>query len=122
EIKTAQVTRNHTNFTIELENPRLWWTHDLGTPHLYTLEVELLCDDETIDSETTQVGVRTIEVMQQDEEGNNRFTFVLNWVEIFAKGANWIPIDNFIRATPDSRYSQLLTQAKEAHMNMIRVW
>ncbi|MGN7297104.1 beta-mannosidase [Ferdinandcohnia sp. SAFN-114] len=121
-IKTAQVTRNHVNFTIELENPKLWWTHDLGTPHLYTLDVELLCDDETIDSETTQVGVRTIEVMQKDAEGNNRFTFVLNGVEIFAKGANWIPIDSFIGATPDSRYSQLLTQAREAHMNMIRVW
>lgn len=121
-IKTAPVQKNHVNFIIELEKPKLWWTHDLGTPHLYTLDVELVCEGEVLDSHITDVGVRTIEVLQKDAEGHTRFTFVLNGVEMFAKGANWIPIDSFIGATPDSRYSQLLTQAKEAHMNMVRIW
>ncbi|WP_420490426.1 hypothetical protein [Neobacillus niacini] len=94
----------------------------MGTPHLYDLTVRLSCEGELLDEHSTEVGVRRIEVMQKDAEGNACFTFVLNGVEIFAKGANWIPIDSFIGPAPDSRYSQLLLQAKQSHMNMIRVW
>jgi beta-mannosidase len=121
-VKTGKVVRNQARFTLEVEQPKLWWTHDLGTPHLYDVTVRLLCEDGQVDERSTEIGIRTIEVMQKDAEGNSRFTFVLNGIEIFAKGANWIPIDSFIGPAPDSRYSQLLLQAKQSHMNMIRVW
>jgi beta-mannosidase len=121
-VKTGKVVRNKVGFTLEVENPRLWWTHDLGTPNLYNLTVRLSCEGEQVDEHSTEIGIRTIEVMQKDAEGNARFTFVLNGVEIFAKGANWIPIDSFIGPAPDSRYSQLLLQAKQSHMNMMRIW
>ncbi|WP_026562630.1 glycoside hydrolase family 2 protein [Bacillus sp. J37] len=121
-VKKEKIERNHTHFVIEMDNPTLWWTHDLGTPHLYNVHIRLLCHEEEIDSHTSDIGIRTIEVMQRGQDGHARFTFVLNGVEIFAKGANWIPIDSFIGPTPDVRYSQLLNQAKEAHMNMMRVW
>ena len=121
-VLTEKAKHNRAGFTVEVDNPKLWWTHDLGTPHLYQVTVRLACEGEEVDEHTTEMGIRTIEVMQKDADGNARFTFVLNGVEIFAKGANWIPIDSFIGSTPDSRYSQLLLQAKEANMNMIRVW
>jgi beta-mannosidase len=107
---------------VVVEDPKLWWTHDLGTPHLYSLNVSLYAGEQKIDARQEDFGIRTIEVLRVDEEGNHCFTFVLNGEKIFAKGANWIPIDSFIAAVPDARYKHLIKMSKDANMNMLRVW
>ncbi|WP_375105441.1 glycoside hydrolase family 2 protein [Paenibacillus sp. RS8] len=112
----------HHSVTLRVIDPKLWWTHDLGTPFLYQLRVTLFADGEPIDTYEQRFGIRKIELMQLDEEGRHAFTFVLNGVKVFAKGANWIPIDSFIATVPDSRYTHLLQMAKAANMNMIRAW
>ncbi|WML29829.1 glycoside hydrolase family 2 protein [Neobacillus sp. OS1-32] len=117
-----KIVGKSTVMNLEVPAPKLWWTHDIGTPHLYQLQVVLFADGIQIDCRSEDFGIRTIEVMQTDEKGNHRFTFVLNGVKIFAKGANWIPIDSFIGAVPDSRYQHLIGMAKDANMNMLRVW
>ncbi|MCL6518112.1 hypothetical protein, partial [Alicyclobacillus sp.] len=107
---------------IEVPRPKLWWTHDLGEPHLYTLAVEVFAGGERVASRRLQIGIRTLEVRTRDDAGRPAFTLVLNGVPVFAKGANWIPVDSFIAAAPDSRYLALLELVREAHMNMLRVW
>jgi beta-mannosidase len=107
---------------LSVSNPSLWWTHDLGEPYLYHLKVTLLCNEESVDVHEQRFGIRTLELMQRDEHGQHAFTFVLNGVKLFAKGANWIPIDSFIAAVPDTRYQHLIHMAKDANMNMLRVW
>jgi beta-mannosidase len=57
-----------------------------------------------------------------DEPGTRFFRFVLNGVPIFARGADWIPADSFVGAIPNQRYEMLLAAARDAHMNMIRIW
>jgi beta-galactosidase/beta-glucuronidase len=48
--------------------------------------------------------------------------FRVNGIPFFAKGACWIPEDNFLdRVTPEI-YKQRLGDAVAANMNMIRVW
>ncbi|WP_338788199.1 beta-mannosidase [Metabacillus sp. FJAT-53654] len=121
-VGKATVNGKKAKVALQINNPKLWWTHDLGTPHLYQLTVQLHLDGEVIDRREEEVGIRTIEVLQKDEQGNHCFTFVLNGVKLFAKGANWIPIDSFIGAAPDSRYRHLVKMAKNANMNMLRVW
>lgn len=122
EYINVATTSIASSLLLEINNPKLWWTHDLGEPYLYKLEASLFKDDELLSQEIQQIGIRTIDVKLEDDDGNKRFTFVLNGVVIFAKGANWIPIDCFIGPTPDLRYSQLITLAKEGNMNMLRVW
>ncbi|NPV66669.1 MAG: glycoside hydrolase family 2 protein [Anaerolineae bacterium] len=110
---------------LTIKAPTLWWTHDLGDPALYTLEVDLLAGDAVVDTWRGRVGVRTVALDQSvdtAEPGTRFFRFVLNGVPIFAKGANWIPADSFVGAIPAERYEMLLTAAREAHMNMLRVW
>jgi beta-mannosidase len=110
---------------LTVENPRLWWTHDLGEPVLYDLRVDLLQEGEILDSRESRVGIRKLELDQSpdpDERGTRFFRFVLNGVPIFARGADWIPADSFIGAIKDERYEELLLAAKEANMNMLRVW
>ncbi|WP_163194313.1 beta-mannosidase [Clostridium thermarum] len=107
---------------LTVTNPKLWWTHDLGTPYLYNFNVDLLTEDKNLDSYNSKVGIRTVKVRQEDALGNKRFIFVLNGVETFSKGANWVPAHNFIGAIKDETYVKWVTNAKDCNMNMLRVW
>ncbi|MFC3881998.1 glycoside hydrolase family 2 protein [Bacillus songklensis] len=118
----VQMNGKRASVILNINKPKLWWTHDLGIPNLYRLAVNLYANKEKIDETIQNFGIRTIEVQQKNESGEYSFTFVLNGVKIFAKGANWIPIDSFLASTPDSRYKHLIQMAKDANMNMLRVW
>ncbi len=108
-----------------MKEPKLWWTHDLGEPHLYALHVDLLAGGEVVERQTVEAGIRTIELDQSpdpDEPGTRFFRFVLNGVPIFAKGADWIPAHSFVGGLKPARYELLLTMARDANMNMLRIW
>jgi len=45
---------------LEIANPKLWWTRELGAQPLYALSVTLLHGGETVDRRTLDVGIRTI--------------------------------------------------------------
>jgi beta-mannosidase len=119
------ITEGMAEVVLDVESPALWWTHDLGEPALYDLVVRLRTENLILDERQERVGIRTIRVDQSpdpDEPGCKFFTFVLNDVPIFAKGANWIPADSFLSQMTEGRYRELLELAVEAHMNMLRVW
>ncbi len=121
-LDAGQTTRT---IYLEIEDPHLWWTHDLGEPVLYDLEVTLLDGEQVLDRRHESVGVRTIGLDRSpdpDEPGTYFFRFVLNGVPIFARGADWIPADSFVGAIDDERYETLLRAAIEANMNMLRIW
>jgi beta-mannosidase len=110
---------------LAVPDPDLWWTHELGIPALYDLEVALEYDDQLLDSDRERVGICTVSWDQSpdgDEPGASFFTPVLNGVRLFAKGANWVPADSFLSEVDESQYRDLLELAAEAHMNMLRVW
>jgi beta-mannosidase len=110
---------------LEVEDPKLWWTHDLGEPHLYGLEVTLLEGAEGLDRREQRVGIRTLGLDQSpdpDEPGTRFFRFVLNGVPVFARGANWIPAHSFVGSIEPERYERLVSVARDANMNMLRVW
>jgi len=110
---------------LTLENPRLWWTADLGDQPLYTLTVRLSADDRLLDETRQLIGIRSIVLDQSpdpDEPGATFFRFVLNGREIFAKGACWVPTTSFVGDVASEPYERLIDQAVSANMNMIRVW
>lgn len=105
-----------------LKNPKLWWCNGVGEPHLYKWQAEIVCDNRTLVSENSLVGVRTFAIEEQPDEQGASFRFVLNGKPIFSKGTNYIPQDLFTNRVSDARYEKLLTAAVEANMNTIRVW
>lgn len=121
-LKTVSLVDGNASLKLKVDNPKLWWSHDLGNPSLYDLSVNLKNISNVIDTYATKVGIRTIEVMQKDPCGENKFTFVLNGVETFSKGANWVPAHNFIGAIKDNTYIKWIAMAKECNMNMLRIW
>ena len=105
-----------------IRKPRLWWPNGYGKPNLYPLKVKLLSNGKAVDSKELDVGIRTVELVQEkDAEGRN-FLFKVNGVPVYCRGANFIPTDNFLHRTTDEKYSQLLQMAADANMNMLRIW
>lgn len=108
--------------TFSIDNPERWWPNGMGSQKLYHVTIRLLKDAQIIDTSSTKTGLRTIELVQQKDRSGKSFYFKVNGKPFFAKGANYIPQDNFLtRVTPD-RYEHILQSAADAHMNMIRVW
>ncbi|TCL61943.1 beta-mannosidase [Hydrogenispora ethanolica] len=119
---TVALREGRAALRLTVPEPKLWWTHDLGEPALYDLTVLLKDGATMVDSYSTPIGIRTLTVQQRTEDGQKRFTFVLNGVPTFAKGANWIPAHSFIGAIGEDAYRQWIAIAKEGRMNMLRVW
>lgn len=112
--------------TIDIAEPQLWWTADLGAQPLYSLKAQLYEGEQLLDTLQQRIGLRTITLDTSDdadEPGSQFFRFVLNGVPIFARGACWIPASSFIGAIADvSYYRPLLENAVRGNMNMLRVW
>jgi beta-mannosidase len=102
---------------IRVETPKLWWPAGSGEQPLSTLVVSV-CGDRVEKS----IGFRTIELLTDKDAAGSRFAFRVNGVEIFCRGANWIPADALFSRVSQSGVEDLLQSAVDANMNMIRVW
>lgn len=105
----------------EIQSPKLWWTNGLGEAHLYNITGELQAGERKI-SEKTRIGVRTIELVREEDEHGTSFYFKLNGHPVFMKGANIIPNDMFIPRVTDENYRTMIETTKNSNMNMLRVW
>lgn len=123
--RVIELTGARTSIEIDIDNPRLWWTPELGDAHLYTLHVFLREGERIVGFRDTRVGIRTIAIdtsADTEEPGADFFRFVLNGVPIFARGVCWVPASSFVGAVDELHYRRLLQMAADANMNMIRVW
>ncbi len=121
--KVLQV-KNENKFEAQLniQNPKLWWPNGMVEPNLYNLNVQIINEvDEVVDEVNRKVGIRTVD-LKLEENNQPQFQFVVNGKPIFAKGANWIPADSFLPRVNEEKYRKLLVFAKEANMNIVRVW
>jgi beta-mannosidase len=121
----APVLEGQASGSLTVENPALWWPNGFGEPTLYELEVTLWQGQTLLDTFSDRVGLRTLSLDRSPdpaEPGTEFFTFVVNGVPIFAKGANWIPADLLNGRITPGRYEELFRLLVEAHGNMLRVW
>jgi beta-mannosidase len=106
-----------------VKHPKLWWPNNMGDQPLYKVTVELLDAEGTLlDITEKRIGLRTLELDRHPDQWGESFQFVVNGVPFFAKGANWIPADAIQARMTQERYHQLVQDAAEANMNMLRVW
>ena len=100
---------------LHVENPRVWWSWDLGKPELYTLAVAVEEAGAVSDCNETTFGIRKIE-SRLTEDGYRQMT--LNSKDILIKGAGWTD-DLFLRDTPES-IEQQVRYVMDMNMNLIR--
>ena len=123
---------------LDIPNARLWYPAGYGEQPLYTLK---------LNGTTYPFGVRTALIQQLPDETDSPyyqkcleikdsvsgeiydrneefsgFQLHINGVPVMCKGANWVPSEPFPSAETDEKITTLLTLAKVAGVNMLRVW
>ncbi|MFA6930235.1 MAG: hypothetical protein WCT05_07910 [Lentisphaeria bacterium] len=119
ESLSLQHGSNSKTLKFTLENAEKWYPAGYGQPSLYKLFLTL--DGIT---KTALVAFRDLEMRRNPgtPEGARNLTFTVNGIEIFARGANWVPIDLLPSRATDADYRELVQWAGVAHFNMFRVW
>ncbi|MBQ2827878.1 MAG: hypothetical protein IJF20_01410 [Clostridia bacterium] len=123
---------------IDIPHAQLWYPAGYGEQPLYKL---------IINSKEFTFGIRSARILQlPDEKGgeyykkcleikdsvsgreydrNEDFSgclLLINNIPVMCKGANWVPSEPFPSAETDKKITSLLSLAKEAGVNMLRVW
>ena len=123
---------------IDIPNAQLWYPHGYGDQPLYTLH---------IGGKIYPFGIRTVVIEQltdtpgsawhqkclqlqnspsgkryDQNESFSGFRLLINGIPILCKGANWVPCEPFPSAETDEKITTLLSLAREAGLNMMRVW
>ena len=116
-----------TDREITLDQPHLWWCNGQGEPYLYRW---VLSNGK--ETRSGKLGFRRVRFIRnegaKDPKGFPKsryapaFTLVLNGRRILAKGTNWVNPNIFWGQTDRKRYDELLTLARDANMNILRMW
>ena len=118
----AKAQANSFEIPITIENPIFWWPHNLGTPHLYEVEVQLVQKGIVRDEVVVNHGVRNVSLIAEEDQHGQSFYFNVNGVPVYMKGANYIPQNSLQNRVTEQHYETLLQDVVDANMNMLRVW
>jgi beta-mannosidase len=76
--------------------------------------VEVRDGQKILDLTESSVGLRSVEF--------DDWTLRVNGQPVYARGANWVPADILPGRVRETDYQALLSLARQANMNMLRVW
>ena len=123
-LSLARGTQEHT-IAFDLRDARLWNPWDRGEPNLYEIGIRVESVDGTqLDSLAETFGVRSIELARAPGAPARAepWTFIVNSRREFLRGANWVPLDAIPARVTRAEYAARLKQARDAHINFLRVW
>ena len=98
-----------------VENPRIWWTREMGTPELYHLSVSFRKGEKVSHGRSVTFGIRDIR-SEVDALGHRQF--ILNGRKVLVKAGGWSD-DIFLQDTPESLKAQIEMVA-DMGLNCIR--
>lgn len=126
EVAKKQVSltkgTNRVQMDYTIANPRLWWPNGLGEPYLYDFKTALTVNSKEADSRSQEIGLRSIVLHNDKDQYGHNLYFEVNGKPVFMKGADMVPLDNFLPRITRERYEKHVLDAKAVNMNMIRVW
>jgi len=122
EKKVKVQSSKEYRIVFKIKDPKLWWCNGEGDQNLYLLQAKITdARNAILDEVQKNIGIRTIELILKDKR-EPTFKFRINGRDIFSKGVNWIPADSFLPRVTAMKYSDLLSLAKQANINFVRVW
>ncbi|MDP9362663.1 MAG: beta-galactosidase [Chloroflexota bacterium] len=112
-IRVGPGTERHT-LVVQVSEPALWWTWDLGEPHLEPCLISLRRDGRAIDEKHVAVGLREIVF------DANRGEWFLNGRRFFVRGTNVVPT-LWLGQYDQTAIDRDIRLLREAHVNGVRV-
>ena len=135
EVFSKELTaKGEVKYEFEIENPKLWWCHNQGEQNRYEIYAELYDENgHLLDSAVKKTGFKRIKLLTNegtynipqvfpDTQAEAPASIELNGRRIFAKGSNWVPAEIFPGLITEETYRIRLTLAKDANMNILRLW
>lgn len=107
---------------VTVDHPALWYPTGYGAHPLYTVAAHVRFNGEAADRAEKSTGLRTVELVREADAKGRGFVIKVNGTPIFMKGANLIPFDSFAPRVTAERMEAILTDARAANMNMVRIW
>ncbi|OGV55901.1 MAG: hypothetical protein A2X49_07910 [Lentisphaerae bacterium GWF2_52_8] len=102
---------------LSIKNPSLWWPNGYGEQALHDFTVKA-CGGMV----KKKLGLRSLELINKEDAKGLSMFFRVNGVDVFCKGADWIPCDALPQRQTKEAIDDLLTSAAKVGMNMLRVW
>src|SRR3990167_7124976 len=135
-LNGTSVIKQTLSFEHITSQSELWMPRGYGNPTLFNLSITY---QSTISSTnkslstplprfqtvTQQLGFRDVQIVQEPVPGSEiglSFYISVNGVPVYAKGANWIPVDAFESRVTPKRIGELIESAYLANMNILRNW
>ncbi|TWB41056.1 beta-mannosidase [Nitrospirillum pindoramense] len=119
---TLDAGTNQVSLPLRIDHPHLWYPVGYGAPDLYTFKATISDGAEVVATTARRTGLRQVELRRTPDQWGKSFEFVVNGIPVFAKGANLIPMDSFPSRVPAETARALLQSARDANMNMLRMW
>lgn len=119
---TLQPGTNQVDISLKIDNPKRWMPIHWGEQHLYDFVATVTNDKEVIARKEVRTGLRSVRLVQEEDEQGRSFFFEVNGNPIFAKGANYIPGEIFTTQQEGEYYDRLFDNMLSANMNFVRVW
>ncbi|HEY0308089.1 MAG TPA: glycoside hydrolase family 2 protein [Acidobacteriaceae bacterium] len=113
---------NMLSLPFSIRKPKLWFPTGYGAQSRYLFTFTLSTNSGTVLYRELRTGLRSIELRRQSDQWGKSFTFVVNGIPIFAKGAAVIPFDSFPTRVTAARHREILQAAHDSNMNMVRAW
>jgi exo-1,4-beta-D-glucosaminidase len=111
------ITLNPDEFPqLRIEDPKLWWPHNIGEPYLYDIHLECMVDGKVSDLVDFKFGIRKVEDYV-NEIGHRGFK--VNGEPILIKGGGWV--DNLLLANTTENLEAQIKYVKHMNLNAIRL-
>ena len=118
---------------VDVPGPRLWWPNGSGEPFLYRGTLRVTRGGRTLDAMDFPVGIRTVTMVRtpRDQAAEihipagplaDETTLVVNGRPIAYRGINMAPLDILFGRIDDERIETQLRLARDAHINLLRLW
>ena len=106
---------NEVEWTLGVDNPRLWWPWSLGSPELVDVTVEVFLEDDDAASDTAvrRTGIRQVSF--------DRWQMSINGERMFVKGANCGPTRMQIGEATGEELRRDVELARDAGLDLLRV-
>ena len=107
-----------------LDDAMLWYPNGYGGQPLYTMVLRLASAVRLLDERTVTFGIRSLRYARNEgsPEDSLPYTFIVNGIPIYIKGANLTPLDHLYGNVSQERYEWIVRLAKQGNLNLLRIW
>ena len=149
-VRRIRLLEKEVSLRLDVPSPALWFPAGYGGQPLYRLRVSTFPDKDSPDPCRVQevpFGIRTVEILEPEDApgspeallseklrtyehlrawdrntGSSAFLLLINGRPVFCQGADWVPPEPFPSEDSPEKIENLVKLAREAGVNMLRVW